>query len=98
MPVEPLHSECPHCRAKLKVDPISGDVVSCEAPPDDFEKASHEAEKGGRVRRQDAFESALKAEKSRGKDLDDLFKKAAGKQKDLEPKKKSDNPMDERWR
>lgn len=98
MPVDPLHSECPHCRAKLQVDPISGSVVSFEAPPDSLDKARREAESGQPQRRKDAFESALKAESHREKDLDDLFRKAAQKQQGKDDGDKADNPLDDRWR
>lgn len=61
-------------------------------------EARQEAEAGQPKRRKDAFESALKAERDREKDLDDLFRKAAQKQTDKGGKDAADNPMDDRWR
>ncbi|MBC8403625.1 MAG: hypothetical protein H8E15_00235 [Planctomycetes bacterium] len=73
-------------------------VVSFEEPPDSLDKAQQEAQEGQPKRRRDAFESALKAECSREKDLDDLFRKAAKKQQGKDETSKADNPLDDRWR
>ena len=73
-------------------------VVSFEEPPDSLDKAQQEAEMGQPKRRRDAFESALKAECNREKDLDDLFRKAAKKQEGKDDSTKADNPLDDRWR
>lgn len=63
-----------------------------------MDKARREAESGQPQRRKDAFESALKAESHREKDLDDLFRKAAQKQQGKDDGDKADNPLDDRWR
>ncbi len=94
----PIRSECPCCRARLEIDPVSGDVVAHQPPPQDLESALKAASRGGGQSSKDAFSDALEAEKERSKDLDDLFRKAADKQKKTDSEKPSDNPMDERWR
>jgi|SaaInl4_135m_RNA_FD_contig_21_1735170_length_674_multi_3_in_0_out_0_1 hypothetical protein len=98
MTVDPLHSECPHCRAKLQVDPISGSVVSFDPPPETMAEAQREADSAQPQRRKDAFESALNAERNREKNLDDLFRKASQKQQGNEEGDRADNPLDDRWR
>lgn len=100
MPQEPLHTVCPHCQCRMEVDRLSGEVLAHQAPPEDFDAAAKRATEDRQEARRDAFDAALRAEKSREKDLDDLFRQASEKQE-----KKSDedddapgHAMDDRWR
>jgi hypothetical protein len=98
MSAKSLHSECPHCRAKLQIDPLSGEVLNFDPPPEDLGKAAREVEKRGQKSREDAFDAALRAENSREKDLDSLFRDASEKQGQAPNEERVDNPLDDRWR
>lgn len=97
MPRSPLRTECPHCKCKMQINPLNGEVLSHEAPPEDFAAAERKATRDAEQQRKDAFDAALNAEKSRAKDLDDLFRKAAESQE----KKGEDDPpshaLDDKW-
>lgn len=84
----------------MQVDPQSGEVVTFEAPPDDFAAAARRAGEGRKTERKDAFDAALRAEKSREQELDDLFRKASEKQDqkgDDEDGAAPGHAMDDRW-
>ena len=73
-----LEIRCPDCGSRLRVDPRTGAIVAHgpgERPADLGEAARQHEEK--RVIQEDAFRSAVAAERSRKEDLDGLFKKAA---------------------
>ena len=83
---------CPCCESRLDVDVRSGKVVRWNRPTEvdetgkpilkeeDWADANQRV--GSRLRTaEDAFESGLSREKSREKDLDDLFDKASEKAK-----------------
>jgi hypothetical protein len=98
MSAKSLHTECPHCRAKLQIDPMSGVVLNFDPPPEDLNKALRDVEKRSKKTREDAFDAALKAEGSREKDLDSLFRDASDKQDKAPQDERADNPLDDRWR
>lgn len=82
----------------MSVDPLSGEVKAFDPPAVDMESAAQRVTAGRESARKDAFDAALRAEKSRSKDLDELFNQAAEKQE-----KKGDddsapgNALDDRW-
>ena len=83
----------------MQIDPLSGEVLAHEPPPEAMEDALRRATEGRASERKDAFEAALRAEKSREKDLDDLFRKASEKQERKgEDEATPGHDMDDRWR
>ena len=83
----------------MKVDSKTGAVLAhgadAEKPTDLGAVAKRVSEREQGL--QDSFQKAVSAEKNRGKELEDLFKKAAEKVDD-EPEKPGDHPLDGRWR
>ena len=81
----------------MEADPRTGKVISHgkEKKLKDLADAASRVEKR-KEEHQDAFSSGLEAEKRRGQELDDLFKKAS-EQVD-EDGDKPDNPMEDKWR
>lgn len=78
---------------------MSGEVLAHDPPPEDLEEAGRRATEGAQRARQDAFDAALRAERSRETELDDLFRKASEKQADKQDdEERPDNPLDDRWR
>lgn len=79
-----VHVECPHCGAKLTVDPELQAVIAHEPPPDkkyDFDeqlKGLSEAER----KREELFRQQMAAEKDRSKLLDRKFQESFEKAKD----------------
>jgi hypothetical protein len=75
---------CPHCGAKLTVDPELAAVIAHEPPPDtkyDFDeqlKGLSEAER----KREEMFRQQMAAEKDRSKLLDRKFQESFEKAKD----------------
>ncbi|MHC4379497.1 MAG: hypothetical protein ACYSU1_00200 [Planctomycetota bacterium] len=93
-----LEIHCPDCGSRLRIDPETGAILAHgEDKPTDLKEvqARIEAREGKRA---DAFGDALDAERGRGRELDDLFRKAAEKAKDSKDEDAPDNPLDERWR
>jgi hypothetical protein len=94
----PIQTVCPHCKCRMSVDSLSGEVQAFDPPAEDMEAAALRATAGRQSARKDAFDTALSAEKSRAKDLDDLFKQAAEKQeKKGEDESAPGNALDDRW-
>lgn len=82
----------------MSVDSLSGEVQAFDPPAEDLESAAKRATAGRESARKDAFDAALSAEKSRSKDLDDLFRQAAEKQeKKGDDSSAPDNALDDRW-
>lgn len=80
----PIQVTCPRCRAELKVDPVTGIVLShAEAPKSaaDLQEAL-KALKGEADKREAAFKASMEAEKEKGKVLEKKFKEALKKAKD----------------
>jgi len=92
-----LEFRCPDCGSRLEADPRTGKVISHgkEKKLEDLADATSRMEKR-KEEHQDAFASGLEAEKSRGQELDDLFKKASEQVEDDHDK--PDNPMEDKWR
>lgn len=82
----------------MSVDSLSGEVQAFDPPAEDMEAAAQRATVGRQSARKDAFDAALNAEKSRAKDLDDLFNQAAEKQeKKGDDESAPGNALDDRW-
>jgi hypothetical protein len=82
----------------MSVDPLSGEVQAFDPPAEDMQAAARRATTGRESARKDAFDTALRAEKSRAKDLDDLFKQASEKQgKKVDDESAPGNALDDRW-
>lgn len=81
----------------MSVDPLSGEVQAHIPPADDMAAAAERATDGRKAARKDAFEAALRAEKRREKDLDDLFRDAAEKQEKKGDDSAPGNALDDRW-
>jgi len=94
-----LEIRCPDCGSRLRVDPHTGAIIAHgpgEKPADLGEAARLHQEKG--VKKEDAFRSAVAAERSRKEDLDKLFKKAADKARQDDPGAQPERPQDDKWR
>ena len=92
-----LEFRCPDCGSRLEADPRTGKVISHgkEKKLEDLTDAASRMEKR-KEEHQHAFTSGLDAEKRRGQELDDLFKKASEQVDD--DGDKPDNPMEDKWR
>jgi len=77
---------CPHCEAKLTVDPALEAVVAHEPPPKSGPardlSAALQALQGASTKREEAFKESLKAEQTKGKVLDRKFQESLKKAKD----------------
>jgi len=94
-----LEIRCPDCGSRIRLDPRTGQIVAHgpgEKPADLGEAARQHAEKG--TMKEDAFRSALAAERGRQEELDRIFKKAADKARQEDPGVQPDRPQDDRWR
>ena len=80
---------CPHCQAKLTVDPALAAVISHEPPPKSGPSrdlgSALEALQSATAKREEAFKESLKAEQTRGKVLDRKFQEGLKKAKDAPP-------------
>lgn len=77
---------CPHCRSALEVDVEAGVVVGHEAPKEtrpsvDFDDRFRQLE-AEKQRAADRMDEAMRAEKSKGRVLEDRFAKLLDKAKD----------------
>jgi hypothetical protein len=77
---------CPHCQAKLTVDPALEAVIAHERPPrtgpaPDLGTAFKSLQSAS-SKREEAFKESLKSEQSRGKVLDRKFQEGLKKAKD----------------
>ena len=85
-----IQIDCPCCESRLVIDVRTQSVLR-HAPKEQLDEFGKPVQDGGRWddaqqkvsgragRGTDAFDAALDKEKRRGKDLDDLFKKAQDK-------------------
>lgn len=97
--VKDLEIRCPDCGSRLRVDARTGAIVAHgpgEKPADLGEAARRHEEQ--RSVKEDAFRSALAAERDRKEELDSLFKKAADKARKDDAESKPERPQDDRWR
>jgi hypothetical protein len=87
--------ECPCCESRLEVDVLTAKVMRWREKAEPAEPGEPRVGEGDwdaaaeRVSRRtetarDRFDESLSREKSRSKDLDDLFRKAADKARDQE--------------
>jgi hypothetical protein len=94
-----LEIRCPECGLRIRLDPRTGAVIahSRDERPRDLGEAArqHEDRKSAK---DEAFRSAMAAEKGRKQELDDLFRQAAEKAKQDDGEKRPDQPLDDRWR
>ena len=77
---------CPHCQAKLTVDPGLEAVIAHDPPPtrrtaEDLGQAFKTLQ-GASARREEAFKESLKSEQSKGQLLDRKFQEGLKKAKD----------------
>lgn len=85
-PKSALKVTCPHCQARLTVDPDLQAVVAHEPPParraaEDLGTA-FKALEGASARREEAFRQGLKSEQNRGRLLERKFQEGVKKAKD----------------
>lgn len=77
---------CPHCRAKLTVDPRLEAVIAHDPPPPTRTAsdlgAAFKAHEGASARREEAFKESLKSEQTKGQVLDRKFQEGLKKAKD----------------
>ena len=77
---------CPHCQAKLTVDPALKAVIAHDPPPRTGAArdvgAALQALQGASAKREEAVEKSLKSEQTRGKVLDRKFQEGLKKAKD----------------
>lgn len=93
-----LEIHCPDCGSRLRIDPETGAILAHgEDKATDLKDVQARIEER-ESKQSDVFGAALDAERGRGRELDDLFRKAAEKAKDSESDEAPDNPLDERWR
>jgi len=81
-----LKVTCPHCQAKLTVDPALGAVIAHEPPSKsgparDLDTAL-QALQDASAKREEAFKESLKAEQTKGRVLDRKFQESLKKAKD----------------
>ena len=77
---------CPHCQAKLTVDPALEAVIAHDPPPKtgparDLDAAMQALQQAS-TKREEAFKEGLKAEQTKGKVLDRKFQESLKKAKD----------------
>lgn len=77
---------CPHCRARLTVDPALEAVIAHDPPPvkraaEDL-GAAFKALEGASARREEAFKESLKSEASKGQLLARKFQEGLKRAKD----------------
>ena len=82
----PVKVTCPHCRAKLTVDPSLEAVIAHEPPPrtggvKDLGGA-FQALQGASAKREEAFKEGVKSEQTKGQVLDRKFQESLKKAKD----------------
>ncbi len=77
---------CPHCQARLTVDPALEAVIAHDPPPKSGAardlSAALQALQGASTKREEAFKESLKAEQTKGKVLDRKFQEGLKKAKD----------------
>jgi hypothetical protein len=79
---------CPHCRTALEIDTEAAVIVSHTPPKDekkaiDFNERLKELEEAKR-RASNRVDEAMRAEKAKGRVLEDRFRKLLGEAKDSE--------------
>jgi hypothetical protein len=77
---------CPHCQARLTVDPALEAVIAHEPPPRTGAAqdlgAAVQALRGASAKREETFKESMKAEQTKGKVLDRKFQEGLKKAKD----------------
>jgi len=78
---------CPHCQAKLTVDPALEAVIAHQPPPKSGPTrdlgAAFQALQGASAKREEAFKESLKSEQTKGKVLDRKFQEGLRRAKDV---------------
>jgi len=90
---------CPCCGGGLLFDAAHGtlEVVTPPAGAPSLEEVQQRMD-ARKSSRKNAFGDALKAERGRKTELDDLFREASEKAGDASEEERPDNPLDDRWR
>ena len=77
---------CPHCQARLTVDPALEAVIAHEPPPKTGAArdlgAALQALQGASAKREEAFKESVKSEQTKGQVLDRKFQESLKKAKD----------------
>jgi len=99
---------CPCCGGELLFDAAKETLEVVTPPPGGSDAAPSAAApsleevqrrmEARKASRKDAFGDALKAERGRKTELDDLFKDASEKAGEAAEDERPDNPLDDRWR
>lgn len=88
---------CPHCQAKLTVDPALEAVIAHEPPPPTRTASdlgdAFKALQGASAKREEAFKESFKSEQSKGRVLDRKFQEGLKKAKD-DPEPPPRRPID----
>ena len=83
---ETVKVTCPHCQAKLTVDPALDAVIAHEPPPPKRTAsdlgAAFKSLEGASAKREEAFKESLKSEQTKGRVLDRKFQEGLKKAKD----------------
>jgi hypothetical protein len=83
---ETVKVTCPHCQAKLTVDPALEAVIAHDPPPPTRAASdlgdAFKTLQGASARREEAFKESLKSEQTKGKVLDKKFQEGLKKAKD----------------
>jgi len=77
---------CPHCQAKLTVDPTLEAVIAHDPPPPTRTASdlgdAFKTLQGASAKREEAFKESLKSEQTKGRVLDRKFQEGLKKAKD----------------
>jgi len=88
---------CPHCQAKLTVDPALEAVIAHDPPartgPARDLGAALQSLQGASAKREEAFKESLKSEQTKGRVLDRKFQEGLKKAKDS-PERPPRRPID----
>ncbi len=100
MPGKDLEIRCPDCGTRIRLDPETGAIIG-HGPgerPKDLGEATRQHEARNKEVKDDAFLSALDAERGRKQKLEDLFRQASDKARGSDPEEGPKRPADDRWR
>jgi len=89
---------CPDCGERIRIDAKTGVIIAHGKgdQPASFGEAAKQREER-QAGKKDAFADAMKAEKGRSDELDQLFKKASEEADKEENENPPDSPMEDRW-
>ena len=90
---------CPDCGERIRIDTKTGVIIAHGkgTKPANLGEAAKQREER-QAGKKDAFADAMKAEKGRSAELEQLFKKANEEADKEEGENPSDSSMEDRWR